>query len=273
MKLLRFFIDGQECYGYFDGKSEEVQEISIDSFESFSLRPISITEKLFNLVNMDIIEDYFSNSYSIEDIEFLPPTCPSKIVCIGLNYKDHAKELGLELPSQPQIFLKSPSSIIPHNGNILYPRISNRVDYEAELAVVVSKSCKNVSLKDASSYIGGYTILNDVTARDIQVLDEQWTRAKSFDTFAPIGPFIETDMNPLNQDIQLTLNDDIKQNSNTRNMIFSPNELIEFISSVMTLNPGDVISTGTPSGVGAMNKGDTVKITIESIGSLKNFLV
>jgi len=246
--------------GYFDG--EKIVSLS---------DPLEVV--LNNWQNEGYLENQIINSYSIKDVVFAPPVSPSKIICIGLNYKDHARELNMELPDEPKIFLKPPSSVIANFDNIIYPKMSSEVDYEAELAVVISKSGKNISFDDAEDYISGYTILNDVTARDIQRKDGQWTRAKSFDTFAPIGPYIETEMNPMNQNISLSINNEIKQESNTKNMIFSPNDLVEFISSIMTLNQGDIIATGTPSGVGQMNKGDIVEATIEDIGSLINKIV
>ena len=261
MKFLRFFADEDKPKtGYFDG--EKVIELS-DSIENV----------LDNWESKEYIENQMVASYSLDEIIFAPVSRPSKIICIGLNYKDHAKELDMELPDEPIIFLKPPSSLIACGEDIIYPTMSNEVDFEAELAIVISKEGKNIDSVDAHEYIGGYTILNDVTARDIQRKDEQWTRAKSFDTFAPIGPFIETEMNPKNQNISLTLNGEIRQNSNTKNMIFSSYELVEFVSQIMTLNPGDIIATGTPPGVGMMEKGDTVEIAIEDIGVLKNRII
>ncbi|WP_292460941.1 fumarylacetoacetate hydrolase family protein [Methanothermococcus sp.] len=197
---------------------------------------------------------------------------PTKIICVGLNYIDHAKELNMKIPEEPIIFLKPTSSIIYNNDKIIIPNQSNRVDYEAELAVVIDKKCKNVKKEDALNYIKGYTILNDITARDLQKKDGQWTRAKSFDTFCPMGPKIVKDINPYNLDIQLKVNGEIKQKSNTKNMIFTVEELIEFISSIMTLYPDDVISTGTPPGVGKLNRGDVVEAEIEDIGILRNYV-
>lgn len=261
MKFLRFFTDDNILKtGYFDG--EKVIELT-DSIENI----------LLNWKTKEYIENQMVASYSIEDILFAPICKPTKIICIGLNYKDHAEELAMELPDEPKIFLKPPSSVIACDDAIVYPKMSNELDYESELAIVISKKAKDIDAKDAGKYIGGYTIMNDVTARDLQRKDEQWTRAKSFDTFAPIGPFIETEIDPINQNISLALNGEIKQSSNTKNMIFSPYELVEFISKVMTLNPGDVIATGTPSGVGSMDKGDTVEISIEDIGVLKNKVI
>ncbi len=206
--------------------------------------------------------------------KMLPPVMPSKVVCIGLNYRDHAKELGFDLPVEPLIFLKPGSAVIGHLDDIIYPEQSERVDYEAELAVVISKQCSKISPENSSDYILGYTCLNDVTARDLQVKDGQWTRAKSFDTFCPIGPYIETEINdPHNLDIRLVLNGEIKQSSNTSNLIFSVIDLVSTISHIMTLNEGDIIATGTPSGIGPMNRGDRVSVEIEGIGALENMLI
>lgn len=206
--------------------------------------------------------------------KILPPVVPSKVVCVGLNYRDHAKELGLDLPKEPLIFIKPGTSVIGHLDNILYPVQSERVDYEAELAVVISRPCSKVSPEEAAGYVQGYTCLNDVTARDLQIKDGQWTRAKSFDTFCPIGPHIETEISdPNNLDIRLVLNGEIRQASNTSNLIFPVNELISTISHIMTLNEGDIIATGTPSGIGPMNRGDKVCVEIEGIGVLENMLV
>jgi len=201
----------------------------------------------------------------------LAPTLPSKIIAVGLNYRDHAEELGLELPKEPILFMKPATGVIGPLDEIVYPAQSTRVDYEAELAVVISKDCKDVKASNAGDVILGYTCMNDVTARDLQVSDGQWTRAKSFDTFAPIGPWIETDIDdPHCLAITSHLNGEIKQSSSTENLIFSVFELIEFISGIMTLNTGDVIATGTPSGIGPMNPGDEIVIAIEEIGVLKN---
>ncbi|MBA2859057.1 2-keto-4-pentenoate hydratase/2-oxohepta-3-ene-1,7-dioic acid hydratase in catechol pathway [Methanococcus maripaludis] len=197
---------------------------------------------------------------------------PSKIVCAGLNYKDHAEELKMKLPKEPVIFLKPTSSIIYNEESIKIPKASERVDYEAELAIVIGKTCKSVKKEDAKNYIKGFTILNDVTARDLQEKDGQWTRAKSFDTFCPVGPKIVSGIDANNLKIQLRVNGKIKQDSNTNNMIFSVEELVEFVSSIMTLYPDDIISTGTPPGIGKLEKGDIVEIEIENIGILKNFV-
>ena len=196
----------------------------------------------------------------------------SKVVAVGLNYKKHAEELGFSLPTEPIIFIKPATSIIGHLENIIYPPSVGQLDYEAELAIVIKKIAKNVKKENANEYILGYTCANDVTARDFQKKDGQWTRAKSFDTFCPLGPQIISDLNPNNLEITLRLNGEIKQKSNTSDMIFSVAEIIEFVSSVMTLLPDDVIITGTPAGIGPMKKGDTVEVEIEGIGVLKNFV-
>lgn len=258
MKFLRFKNQNKIKTGYFDGK--KVIELKKDILNYFN-------------ININDLKNDMIKSHSLEDIKIINPVEPSKIVCIGLNYKDHAKEMNLKLPNEPRLFIKPSTTVIGHEDNIIYPQISNRVDYEGELAVVIGKTTKKIGIKEAKNYIFGYTNINDVTARDITINDEQWTRGKSFDTFAPIGPFIETEMNPLNQNIKLFVNNKIKQNSNTSNMIFSTYELVKYISDVMTLNPGDIIATGTPPGVSSMNKGDIVSLQIDNIGTLTNYLI
>jgi len=208
--------------------------------------------------------------YSLDEVKILPPVQPSKVVCVGLNYRDHAKELNMALPEEPILFLKPSTTVIGHQDNIIHPYQSHQVDYEAEIAVVISREARFVNQDDAFDYIAGYTILNDVTARDLQQKDGQWTRSKSFDTFCPLGPWVETEMDPSNQNISLKLNNEVKQNSNTKNMIFPVDELVEYISHTMTLNPGDVIATGTPPGVGPMKLGDVVEVTVDGIGTLRN---
>jgi 2-keto-4-pentenoate hydratase/2-oxohepta-3-ene-1,7-dioic acid hydratase in catechol pathway len=207
-----------------------------------------------------------------ENVKFLPPVKPEKIVCIGLNYTDHAEELNMELPEEPIIFLKPPSAVIGHEDFIELPRQSNRVDYEGELAVVIAKRCKNVSREDALDYVLGYTCFNDVTARDLQRKDGQWTRAKSFDTFAPIGPYVACFKDASNLRIQTRVNGRVVQSSTTSNLIFDVPTLIEFVSSIMTLKRGDVIATGTPAGVGELRSGDVVEVEIENIGVLRNYV-
>ena len=198
---------------------------------------------------------------------------PTKVVCVGLNYREHAKELGFAIPANPILFMKPLSSIIYNNQSIVIPSTSNQVDYEAELAVIIGKKCKNIPQDVSFDYIKGYSCLNDVTARDLQKVDSQWTRAKSFDTFCPIGPDIVQVKNPNNLEIQCRLNGKTVQRSNTADFIFNIQYLVSFISQVMTLEEGDIIATGTPFGVGQMKDGDIVEVEIEKIGVLKNKVV
>lgn len=198
---------------------------------------------------------------------------PTKIICVGTNYIDHASELNMKIPEEPLIFIKPPSSIIYDSEEIVYPAGVTRLDYEAELAVVIKEKARGVGESDAMKYVLGYTCLNDVTARDLQAKDGQWTRSKSFDTFCPIGPAIETELDPFGVKVESYLNGQAKQSSSTKNLIFAVPKLISFISGIMTLLPGDMISTGTPYGVGPMRPGDTIEIRIDGIGSLKNRVV
>ncbi len=225
--------------------------------------------------NFDIDDDYvyFGNAEMPRRfVKFLPPVEPSKIVAVGLNYVDHAAELSMPLPDEPVIFLKPPSAVIGDGDPIVLPDVG-RIDYEGELAVVIAKECRNVAASDAADYILGYTCFNDVTARDLQAKDGQWTRAKSFDTFAPLGPYIAELDDAGKLSIVTRLNGKVVQKSNTSNMVFDVFELVSFISSVMTLKPGDVIATGTPAGVGQLRDGDVVEVEIEGIGVLRNFAI
>lgn len=215
-------------------------------------------------------KDLYVDSYPLENVSLLAPVVPSKIICVGLNYIDHARELGMPIPDEPILFLKPPSSVIGPGDGIRIPPQSRRVDHEAELAVVISKQCTNVQAADADDVIMGYTCFNDVTARDLQEKDGQWTRAKSFDTFSAVGPYIASGIDPSDLGIVCRVNGEVKQDSCTKNLIFDVPYLIEFISSVMTLEEGDIISTGTPPGVGQLRSGDVVEVEIEHIGVLKN---
>jgi len=204
-------------------------------------------------------------------VRLLAPVEPSKIVAVGLNYRDHAMERGKPLPEEPLLFLKPSTAVIGPHDAIVYPRMSRRVDYEGELAVVIGKRASGVTaLEPVEPYILGYTCFNDITARDLQDKDKQFTRAKSFDTFAAIGPWISTGVDPSALDIKTYLNGKLRQSSNTRHLIFTIPDLVRFISNVMTLLPGDVITTGTPSGIGPMDPGDEVDVEIEGIGTLRN---
>jgi len=251
MKYLRFEDkEKTKKYGVLEG--EIIKEIDWDLFGDYMLTDIT---------------------HDLNQVNILPPCVPTKIVCVGLNYKDHAEEMNSKVPEDPKIFIKPNTAIIGHEDTIVYPdHMSERVDYEGELAVVMGKRAKKVDANEALDYVFGYTCLNDVTARDLTAKDGQYTRGKGFDTFAPFGPFIETELDPSNLHISTYLNEDIKQSSNTSMQIFSVPKLISFISNVMTLLPGDVISTGTPSGIGPMKKGDTVEVHIEGIGILRNHI-
>ncbi len=205
--------------------------------------------------------------------DLLAPCAPSKIVAVGRNYLKHAVELGNEVPAEPLLFLKPPTTVIPANMPIQYPALSNRVDYEGELALVMGDRCVDCTPETARTKIWGYTIANDVTARDLQRSDGQWTRAKGFDTFCPLGPWIVREVNP-SATLQTFINDDPNpvQFASISDMTFSPEVIVAYISQVMTLLPGDVVLTGTPQGVGGMRVGDRIRVEIEGIGSLENLV-
>ncbi len=245
----------------------------LDGREKWGLVEGEIIKVLRGSFLSDIVENMeVENEVSFSDVRMLSPVSPTKIVALGLNYRDHAEETGLPVPDEPLIFLKPPSAVIGSGETILIPKGVGRVDYEAELAVVIGRRCKNVSEKEASKYILGYTCFNDVTARHLQKKDGQWTRSKSFDTFAPIGPWISTNLDPTDLAIRLYLNSELRQNSRTSRMIFNVYHVVSFVSRVMTLEPGDVIATGTPSGIGPIRDGDEVVVEIEGIGKLVNYV-
>ncbi len=212
-----------------------------------------------------------SQSFNLSEIKLLPPTVPTKIVCVGRNYADHAAELGNEVPKEPLLFLKAPSSIITDGDAIQIPTQSEQVEHEGELGIIIKKNCKNLSDADNSfDYVLGYVCLNDVTARDLQRKDIQFTRAKSFDTFCPISSYIETEADVSDVSVITKVNGIVKQNGRTSQMVFSVEFLIKYISRQMTLEAGDIIATGTPSGVSKMNSGDICEIELEGIGKLSN---
>lgn len=247
MKYVRFLYKGKENLGVWKG--EVIKEIEGDFFRGFEVK---------------------NKQYYLNEITLISPCQPTKIVAVGLNYRKHAEELGMEVPKNPVIFIKPSSSVIDPEGEIVYPKMSKRIDYEAELGVVIRKQASGIDLDKVGEYVLGYTCFNDITARDLQQEDIQWTRSKSFDTFAPIGPCIVSDINPNDLGIELYLNGVKKQCSSTSDFVFKVEELISFISHIMTLLPGDVIATGTPPGVGSMQPGDIVEVVIEKIGTLKN---
>ena len=200
----------------------------------------------------------------------LAPVIPSKVVCIGKNYADHAREMGGEPPTEPVIFIKPNTSVIGPNDPILLPWQSERVDYEAELGIVIGRIARNVARSDARSYVLGYTLGNDVTARDLQTRDGQWTRAKGFDTFCPLGPWIVNEFDPDDKPILCVVDGEVRQRASTSDMIHDVDAIVEFVSGVMTLLPGDVILTGTPAGIGPITDGQEVTVSVQGLGALTN---
>jgi 2-keto-4-pentenoate hydratase/2-oxohepta-3-ene-1,7-dioic acid hydratase in catechol pathway len=253
MRIVRFELQGRTGYGILAGEKIEV---------------------LWSTPYEGGLKNTVGEILSLPVVKLLAPCEPSKIVALGLNYRDHAVEFGHPIPAEPLIFLKPTTAVIGPDDDIVYPAISRRLDYEAELAIVIGRTCRYVRAEEARDYILGFTCLNDVTTRDLQKKDGQWTRAKSFDTFAPVGPWIETEIpDPDNLTVEAYLNGERRQHSNTKNLIFGIAAQVAFISRIMTLLPGDVIATGTPSGIGPMRPGDVVEIRVEGIGTLRNRIV
>ena len=207
-------------------------------------------------------------------VSLLSPVIPTKILCVGKNYEDHVEEMGGEIPEEPVIFMKPATAVVGQNAAVIHPRISQEVHHEAELAVVISRPARNISAEDASRYIFGYTAANDVTARDLQMKDAQWTRAKGFDTFCPLGPAIETELDPLERlAVICRVNGEVRQAGFTSDMIFGVAEILEYITAFTTLLPGDLVLTGTPAGASKVEPGDVMEIEIDGIGTLTNRLV
>lgn len=209
----------------------------------------------------------------LEQVDLLPPCEPTKIVCVGLNYKHHAEEMNKAIPEEPLLFLKPCSALLPHLGQIELPPSSREVHHEGELAVVIGQRCRRVSQDQALGYVLGAMCLNDVTARDIQQREKRYTRGKGFDTFAPCGPWLETELDLQLVEVTCRVNGQVRQRSTTADMIFPVAEVISFVSHIMTLEPGDIITTGTPSGVGALEDGDTVEVELSGVGTLRNTVV
>jgi 2-keto-4-pentenoate hydratase/2-oxohepta-3-ene-1,7-dioic acid hydratase in catechol pathway len=251
VRIVRFERDGRIQAGVLDSAGEEIAEAAL---EGCAVRPTGPIHRM-------------------GDVRLLAPAVPSKIVAVGLNYRDHAREMGKALPDEPLIFLKAPSALNRPGGDVVYPRQSRRVDFEAELAAVIGRTARNVTEREAAAVILGYAGFNDVTARDLQAKDGLYARAKGFDTFAPLGPWIETDLDPSALRVRCLVNGVVRQDGNTREMIASVFRLVAFISHVMTLFPGDVIATGTPPGVGPVVPGDVMTIDVEGIGPLTNRVV
>jgi len=247
MRLVRFLAQNRPAYGILD--NDDVVELDGDGYALLSSR---------------------RTVHRAAEVRLLAPCIPSKVVAVGLNYRDHARELGMAVPENPVLFLKPPTAVIGPGDDILYPSMSRQVDYEGELGIVMRDRARQIAPGDAHKHILGYTCANDVTARDLQKQDGQWTRAKGFDTFCPVGPWIETDLDPGDLAVETYLNGERRQSSRTSQLVFSVDRLVSFISHVMTLEPGDLIITGTPAGIGPMKTGDEVEIRIEGIGSLRN---
>ncbi len=250
MKFARFLHHGETFYGIVDQ------------------RIYPVTGDIFGEIQTG------GKGYQLEEVKLLPPCRPSKIILVGLNYLDHVKESQSSrvVPEEPVLFMKPSTSVIGPESVIGYPEGVERLDFEAELAVVIKDRCKNLTPSSVQDHVLGFTCLNDVTARNLQKKDVQWTRAKSFDTFCPLGPFIADKIDLANSRIESYLNGRLRQSSNTNQMIFSVERIVSLVSEVMTLLPGDVVSTGTPAGVGPMEPGDTVEVFIESIGTLRNYV-
>jgi 2-keto-4-pentenoate hydratase/2-oxohepta-3-ene-1,7-dioic acid hydratase in catechol pathway len=258
MRIVRFKKDSKIGYGIFN--RDVIDEISCEAADTLTGGlPCDPHRRTFT-----------GKQYPLEAVTLLAPCRPSKIVAVGLNYRSHAEEIKMPLPDEPLLFLKPSTAVIGPGDAIVYPSMSRRVDYEAELGVIIGAVAKNVSEKEAQQYILGYTCFNDVTARDLQGKDKQFTRSKSFDTFAPMGPWIETELDPGTLRVESYLGGVRKQSGTTADLVFSVYELLAFISKVMTLLPGDVIATGTPSGIGPMRVGDHIEIVVEGIGRLSN---
>lgn len=247
MRFARFSVNGETTYGVVEG--DRVKALRSGLFDT---------------------PEYTGQEHALADVRLLAPVQPGKLVCVGLNYKLHAEESGVPVPEEPMLFMCSPDAIIASSDSIALDNAKDRIDFEAEIAIVVGRRCKDVAQEQAKDYIFGYTCANDVSNRDLQRKDGQFTRAKSFDTYKPMGPWIETELDPDNVAIQLWQNGELRQSSNTNDMIFPIKRIFEFVSGIMTLNPGDVIITGTPSGVGPMKSGDVIDIQIDGIGKLTN---
>jgi 2-keto-4-pentenoate hydratase/2-oxohepta-3-ene-1,7-dioic acid hydratase in catechol pathway len=261
MKYCRFQRDGQAGYGLVESVAgqEEITRFFLEAPQTSEGDVEGLPSR-----RMDRIP--------LAQASLLPPVEPSKIICVGRNYRAHVAELGHEVPTEPLIFFKPPSSLLPPGGTILRPKISERTDFEGELGVVIARSChKLADSEDVHPYILGYTCGNDFTARDLQNKDNQWTRAKGFDTFCPVGPLVADGLDPwAGVQVETRVNGQLRQSGNTQDFIFPLDAILRYVSRIMTLNPGDLILTGTPPGVGQASAGDVVEVSIEGIGVLRN---
>ena len=240
--------------------------------------PPTISDASLLVLHGTMEEDVITASgakYKLADVRLLPPCSPTKIVCVGRNYADHAKELGNAVPTEPLIFMKPPSSITAHGDNIIYPSLSSSISYEGELGVIIGKRARNIAAGDWEEYVLGYTCINDVTARDLQKKDGQWTRGKGFDTFCPTGPWMvpKSEVNVTALRVTAFVNGEKKQDAPTSDMIFDLPTILNYITQFMTLEPGDLIATGTPPGVGVIEPGTMIRVEIDGVGALENRLV
>jgi 2-keto-4-pentenoate hydratase/2-oxohepta-3-ene-1,7-dioic acid hydratase in catechol pathway len=249
MRLLRFRHGDRIATGAIQTGDDAIQVLAGTFFED----PLPTGEQL-----------------AVDDVQLLAPILPSKLVCVGRNYAAHAAEWDLDVPEEPLLFLKPSTAVVGPDEPIRLLPISRRIDYEGELAVVIGRLARNVRAEDASRYILGYTCANDVTLRDLQKRDEQWARAKGFDGSCPLGPWIETDVDPTDVGVQTSLNGEVRQNGRTSDMVFGVATLLEYTTAFMTLLPGDVLLTGTPEGVGKLEAGDVVEVEVEGVGTLRN---
>ena len=264
MKYCRFYLDGNAQYGLVE---------TVAGAEAITRLLLTAPEEGDG--DMEDLPSKRMAHIPLSSAQLLAPVRPSKIVCIGRNYREHANELGHEIPVEPLIFLKPPSSLLNPGDNIRRPKISQRTDYEGELGVVIGKTCYKVGAdEDVRPYILGYTCVNDFTARDLQNKDGQWNRAKGFDTFCPVGPVVTDEIDPwAGIAVQTIVNGEIRQDGNTRDFIFPLDVIIRHISEAMTLHPGDLIATGTPKGVAPVIAGDVIEIRVEGVGTLRNSVV
>jgi 2-keto-4-pentenoate hydratase/2-oxohepta-3-ene-1,7-dioic acid hydratase in catechol pathway len=264
MKYCRFHLDNQPHYGLVEsvGGQEQITRIFLKPPQNAG-------------GDLEDVPTRRMEHLALAEAELLAPVCPSKIVCVGRNYREHAAELGNEVPTETLIFLKPPSSLLAPGAQVRRPRIAERVDHEGELGVVIAKKCCQLAAdEDVRPYILGYTCVNDVTARDLQKKDGQWTRAKGFDTFCPVGPLVTNEIDPwAGIAVETRVNGGVRQQGNTRDFIFPLDVIIRYISQVMTLLPGDLIPTGTPQGVGPVLAGETMEVMVEGIGTLSNPVV
>jgi 2-keto-4-pentenoate hydratase/2-oxohepta-3-ene-1,7-dioic acid hydratase in catechol pathway len=257
VRFARFTVADQIAYGAVDGDVADPDSLRVTALDGHPFAPHELTDAVFPLA----------------DVRLLPPVLPSKVIGIGKNYTEHAREMGGVAPTTPVMFLKPSTAVVGPGETVLLPPQSNRVEHEGELAVVIGRLAREVPAGRVPDVVLGYTCADDVTARDLQRKDGQWTRAKGFDSFCPLGPWISTELDPTGLDVTTVVNGELRQAGNTRDLVHSVSDLVVFVSSVMTLLPGDVILTGTPAGVGVLSAGDRVEVTVAGVGTLQHRVV